>query len=301
MTMVQRSSTHIARSDSLMDIALGDLYSERAVAGGMTTEKADMIFASLPFRIMHEFQIPVYAQIREQDADFYARLEAAGFDLDWGDDESGLFMKYLRRGSGYYIDVGASELVASGDIKLARGQVDHLTEDSVVLADGTELKADVVVYATGYGSMNGWCADLISQEVADRVGKVWGLGSDTTKDPGPWEGELRNMWKPTQQEGLWMHGGNLHQSAVPLAVPGAAAEGEGGGHPDPGLRPAGGAPPELVAGAARARSAPERQRTTSGSATGSRSGARHPSGNGRHPTGAEDHRRRGPVRFGTGV
>ncbi len=195
-----------------MDIALGALYSEEAVANGVTTEKADMIFASLPFRILHEFQIPVYAQIREQDADFYARLEAAGFELDWGDDESGLFMKYLRRGSGYYIDVGASDLVANGDIKLAKGQVDHLTEDAVVLADGTELNADLVVYATGYGSMNGWCADLISQEVADRVGKVWGLGSDTTKDPGPWEGELRNMWKPTQQEGLWMHGGNLHQS-----------------------------------------------------------------------------------------
>jgi cation diffusion facilitator CzcD-associated flavoprotein CzcO len=28
----------------------------------------------------------------------------------------------------------------------------------------------------------------------------------------PWEGEQRNMWKPTQQEGLWFHGGNLHQS-----------------------------------------------------------------------------------------
>jgi len=24
--------------------------------------------------------------------------------------------------------------------------------------------------------------------------------------------EERNMWKPTQQEGLWFHGGNLHQS-----------------------------------------------------------------------------------------
>ena len=55
-------------------------------------------------------------------------------------------------------------------------------------------------------------ADAIGQEVADRVGKVWGLGSDTTKDPGPWEGEQRNMWKPTAVEGLWFHGGNLHQS-----------------------------------------------------------------------------------------
>jgi putative flavoprotein involved in K+ transport len=212
VTMVQRSSTHIVKSDSLMDIGLGDLYSERALAAGMTTEKADLTFASLPYRIMHEFQIPLYDQMRERDKEFYDRLADAGFELDWGADGSGLFMKYLRRGSGYYIDVGACDLVADGRIKLAHGQVDRLTEDSVVLADGTELPADVVVYATGYGSMNGWAADLIGQDVADKVGKVWGLGSDTPKDPGPWEGEQRNMWKPTQQENLWFHGGNLHQS-----------------------------------------------------------------------------------------
>ncbi|MDX3659158.1 NAD(P)/FAD-dependent oxidoreductase [Streptomyces sp. ID05-26A] len=212
VTMVQRSSTHIVRSDSLMDIALGDLYSERAVAAGVTTDRADTIFASLPYRILPQFQIPVYQRIKERDADFYARLEKAGFDLDWGDDDSGLFLKYLRRGSGYYIDVGASELVADGKIKLVRGQVDRLTKNAVVFSDGTELEADVVVYATGYGSMNGWVADLAGQEMADRVGKCWGLGSGTTKDPGPWEGEQRNMWKPTRQPGLWFHGGNLHQS-----------------------------------------------------------------------------------------
>jgi putative flavoprotein involved in K+ transport len=122
-------------------------------------------------------------------------------------------MKYLRRGSGYYIDVGASDLVADGRIKLQSGvDVVRLTEDAVELSNGLTLPADLVVYATGYGSMNGWAADLISQEVADKVGKVWGLGSGTTKDPGPWEGEQRNMWKPTQQEALWFHGGNLHQS-----------------------------------------------------------------------------------------
>ena len=212
VTMVQRSSTHVVRSDTLMEIALGALYSEEAVADGMTTEKADLTFASLPYRIMAGLQIPVYEQIRERDADFYARLEAAGFQHDWGEDGSGLFMKYLRRASGYYIDVGASELVASREIKLQPGQVDHLTEDAVVLADGTVLPADIVVYATGYESMNGAVGDLISHDVADKVGKVWGLGSDTAKDPGPWEGEQRNMWKPTQQEGLWFHGGNLHQS-----------------------------------------------------------------------------------------
>ncbi len=49
VTMVQRSSTHIVRSSTLMEIGLGDLYSERAVRGGVTTAKADLVFASLPY------------------------------------------------------------------------------------------------------------------------------------------------------------------------------------------------------------------------------------------------------------
>ncbi|WP_370316282.1 NAD(P)-binding domain-containing protein [Sagittula sp.] len=212
VTMVQRSSTHIVRSDTLMDIGMGALYSEEAVANGVTTEKADLIFASLPYRILHEFQIPAYEQMKERDKEFYEGLEKAGFWLDWGDDGSGLFMKYLRRGSGYYIDVGASQLIIDGEVKLKRGQVVSVDETGVNLDDGTHLDADLIVYATGYNSMNGWVADLMGQETADRLGKVWGLGSDTTKDPGPWEGEQRNMWKPTQVENLWMHGGNLHQS-----------------------------------------------------------------------------------------
>ncbi|QIE55382.1 NAD(P)/FAD-dependent oxidoreductase [Pikeienuella piscinae] len=211
VTMVQRSSTHIARSDSLMDLALGALYSEEALANGITTHKADMIFASLPYRILPGTQIPVYAEMKERDKDLYERLEERGFLLDFGEDGSGLFCKYLRRGSGYYIDVGASELVADGKIKLKVGATERITPNGVVVA-GEEIPADLIVLATGYASMNGWAAQLISQEVADKVGKCWGMGSGTTKDPGPWEGELRNMWKPTQQEGLWFHGGNLHQS-----------------------------------------------------------------------------------------
>ena len=178
----------------------------------MTTDKADMVFASVPYALLAGFQIPVYKEMAQRDAAFYDRLRKVGFELDFGDDESGLFMKYLRRGSGYYIDVGASDLIADGKIKLKNAVVKEITVDGVAFEDGSTLPADLIVYATGYGSMNGWAAKIISQEVADKVGKCWGLGSATTKDPGPWEGELRNMWKPTQQQALWFHGGNLHQS-----------------------------------------------------------------------------------------
>ena len=196
-----------------MTHTLGPLYSEDAVEAGIDHDTADLIFASIPYRILADFQRPAFDAIRQQDKEFYEALEKAGFMLDFGADDSGLFLKYLRRASGYYIDIGAADLVARGEIKLVSpAVVAELTETGVKLEDGQELEADVVVFATGYGSMNGWAAQLIDQDVADRVGKCWGLGSDTPKDPGPWEGELRNMWKPTQVENLWFHGGNLHQS-----------------------------------------------------------------------------------------
>ncbi|HEX4765350.1 MAG TPA: NAD(P)/FAD-dependent oxidoreductase [Lichenihabitans sp.] len=213
VTMVQRTSTHVSTSDSLFRFGTSVLYSEAALDRGITTDKADLINASVPYAIMHELHKPVVAAIKAQDADLYRRLEKAGFMLDFGDDESGLHMKYMRRGSGYYIDVGASDLIADRKIKLRSGvDVERITEGGVLLGDGTELPADLIVYATGYGNMVGWIGKLIGQDVADRVGKVWGLGSATTKDPGPWEGEPRNMWKPTRQPNLWFQGGNLHQS-----------------------------------------------------------------------------------------
>ncbi len=212
VTMAQRSSTLVVRSESIAKAGLRGLYSEAAIERGITVDKADLIFASIPYRVLPSLQKPGYDRIREFDKDFYDGLRKVGFLLDFGADDSGIFMKYIRRGSGYYIDVGAADLVIDGSIKLVVGEIARLTETSVAMSDGRELPADLIVYATGYGSMNGWIADLIDQETADRVGKVWGIGSDTPLDPGPWEGEERNMWKPTQQQAFWMQGGNLHQS-----------------------------------------------------------------------------------------
>ncbi|MFO7628059.1 MAG: NAD(P)/FAD-dependent oxidoreductase [Prochlorococcaceae cyanobacterium] len=212
VTMLQRSSTLIAPVPALEKLAFAGSYSEQALQRGITPEQSDMTIASIPYKLLPQWQKPIYDAMRVEYADLYGRLERAGFLLDFGDDDSGVFMKFLRRGSGYYLDVGASELVADGRIQLRSGvEIERLTPRTAVLSDGSELEADLVVYATGYGSMNRYLAELISPEVADKVGKVWGMGSETTKDPGPWEGELRNMWKPTQVENLWIHGGNLHQ------------------------------------------------------------------------------------------
>jgi putative flavoprotein involved in K+ transport len=213
VTMVQRSSSVVVTSDAMMEHAWGRLYSEDALERGITTEIADLTVASMPFRLLPSFQKPIYDAIRERDAALYEGLAKAGFQFDFGEDGSGIHSTYLRRGAGYYIDVGASQMVIDGRIRLkSPAHIERVAEQTVLLSDGSVLTADLIVLATGYGSMNQWAAELISPEVAARVGKCWGLGSDTKYDPGPWEGELRNMWKPTQQPGLWFMGGNLMQA-----------------------------------------------------------------------------------------
>lgn len=211
-TMVQRSSTHIVRQHTMTEVLLKPVYSQEAVEAGITTEMADMLVASAPLRLMEMGARATWAAIRKSEAAFYERLEQAGFKLDFAEDGAGINGKYLRSASGYYIDVGASEMIADGRIALKSGVgVSHLTESGVAFEDGSHIEADAVIYATGFGTMEEWVARLIGADVADRIGRCWGYGSGFRGDPGPWEGELRNMWKPTAQQGLWFMGGNLAQ------------------------------------------------------------------------------------------
>ncbi|HEX7824388.1 MAG TPA: NAD(P)/FAD-dependent oxidoreductase, partial [Mycobacterium sp.] len=212
VTMVQRSSTLVVTVDAMRNLQAG-LYSEAALAEGVDVATADLLTAATPFRLVPAGAIPAWTRIRKADSALYDGLEKAGFMLDFGTDGSGVGMKYLSRAGGYYINVGASELVISGEIKLRSNVgVERLTRTGLVLSTGEELPADVIVYATGFGPVSETIADLLSAAIAEKVGPVWGLGSDRPGDPGPWEGELRNVWKPTPVDNLWIHAGNLQQS-----------------------------------------------------------------------------------------
>jgi putative flavoprotein involved in K+ transport len=207
VTMLQRSPTIVVRADTMREVSKNIYYAQP----GADIDLADLMFAATPFRPRTAFEKGFTDYLRTVDADFYSRLENSGFHLWHGEDETGFFMAYYRRAGGYYIDVGGSELIASGEVKVCRGEIAEILEDGLRLSDGRVLPADVIVYATGYRPMSEWVGQLISPEVEARIGACWGLGSGTQGDPGPWEGELRNMWKPTAQPGLWFQGGNLMQ------------------------------------------------------------------------------------------
>jgi putative flavoprotein involved in K+ transport len=208
VTMLQRSPTIVVRADTMRTLSKDIYYAQP----GADMDIADLMFAANPFRPRTAFEKGFTKYLREVDADFYSRLEKSGFSLWDGEDESGFFMAYYRRAGGYYIDVGGSELIAAGEIAVRHGDIAEIVEDGLRLADGSFLPADVIVYATGYRSMSEWVGQLISPDVERKVGPCWGLGSGTEGDPGPWEGELRNMWKPTAQDALWFQGGNLMQA-----------------------------------------------------------------------------------------
>ena len=208
VTMIQRSPTIVVRAETMRDFSAQLPYADPAIP----SEFGDLMLATAPFRLRYESETGMTEALKQIDADFYRRLEKAGFMLSHGEDGTGFLMAYHRRAGGYYIDVGGSELIANGEIKLVRAEIAGIVEDGVRMEDGSFLPADIIICATGYRPMNEFVGKLISPEVEAKVGPCWGLGSDTEGDPGPWEGELRNMWKPTAQEGLWFQGGNLMQS-----------------------------------------------------------------------------------------
>ena len=58
-----------------MELALGGLYSEEAIANGIDHHMGDLIFASIPYAILHTLQVPAYEEMARRDADLYERLE----------------------------------------------------------------------------------------------------------------------------------------------------------------------------------------------------------------------------------
>ncbi|MBP2364782.1 flavin-containing monooxygenase [Pseudonocardia parietis] len=196
VTMVQRSSTYVVSAEASA-LAMAGLYDET----GPPTEVADLLGASFPHRAGGDAQRGMTARMAEADADLLTGLDRAGFRRNDGIDGTGALMLFLEKGGGYYIDVGCSGLIADGTVAVRSGvDVERHGASGVLLSDGSELAADVVVLATGYHGMVETARTLLGDDVADRCGPVWGLDA---------EGELRGVWRRTGQPGLWFMGGNL--------------------------------------------------------------------------------------------
>lgn len=200
VTIVQRSSTTVVSLEP-SGVMVYALYSQ-----GLPLEDADLISASNTFDTLIRANKIMAKQMVEADAELLDRLETVGFRTDIGEDETGFHLKYNRRGGGYYINVGCSDLIADGEIELMQhDRIERFTKDGIRLTDGEERHYDVVVFGTGYRNQQEDIRALFGDQVADRIGLIWGVGDD---------GEMNNMWRPTAQPGLWFNSGSLAASRI---------------------------------------------------------------------------------------
>jgi putative flavoprotein involved in K+ transport len=200
VTIVQRSPTLIINCDPSAQLVYG-LYSE-----GPPLEDCDLITASVPLSLARKTHQLATQHAKELDRPLLDRLASKGFRLSDGDDGTGWQFLYLTRGGGYYFNVGCSDLVAEGKIGLEQfADIDAFVADGARLRRGETLRADLIVLATGWKGQEELVRKLFGDEVASRVGPVWGFGDGQ---------ELRNMFTRTAQPGLWFIAGSFAQSRI---------------------------------------------------------------------------------------
>lgn len=199
MTLVQRSPTLVTNIEPSAQLAYAT-YNEG------TLEDNDLIATSMPTPLAKKTHVMLTEQSKELDEELLDGLRRVGFKLDFGEAGTGWQFKYLTRGGGYYFNVGCSNLIIEGAIKLRQfSDIESFVTEGVRMKDGTTLSADLIVLSTGYKTQEYLVQKLFGDAVADRVGPIWGFGDGL---------ELRNMYTRTRQPGLWFIAGSLAQCRI---------------------------------------------------------------------------------------
>jgi len=200
VTLVQRSSTLIVNVEPSAQLPYA-LYDE-----GPPLEDCDLITMSVPLALAKKAHIRLTEQAKNLDQDMLDALARLGFKLDFGEDGTGWQFKYLTRGGGYYFNVGCSDLIIKGEVGLAQfSDIEAFVPEGARMRSGEILAADLIVLATGYKGQEVLVGKLFGEQVAARVGPIWGFGDGQ---------ELRNMFMRTPQPGLWFIAGSFAQCRI---------------------------------------------------------------------------------------
>ncbi|MGH9579033.1 MAG: hypothetical protein ACRD3R_16460, partial [Terriglobales bacterium] len=198
--LVQRSPTLIVNIEPSAQLPYA-LYDE-----GPPLEDCDLITTSIPLSLARKSHVLFTEKAKRLDKDLLERLERKGFRLDFGEDGTGGQFKYLTRGGGYYFNVGCSDLIVDGKIGLVQfSDIAEFAGEGARMRSGETLAADLIVLATGYQGQEVLVRKLFGEEIAARVGPIWGFGDGQ---------ELRNMFTRSAQPGLWFIAGSFAQCRI---------------------------------------------------------------------------------------
>src|SRR6187200_1093538 len=172
VTLFQRSSTLVVSIEPSAQLVYAP-YNEG------TLEDNDLIATSMPLQLARKSHRLTGEKSKALDKDLLDGLTRAGFKLDYGEDNTGWQFKYLTRGGGYYFNVGCSDLIVKGAIKLKQfADIDTFAAYGAKMKDGQTVAADLVVLATGYKKQEELVRKLFGEAVELRVGTIWGFGDE---------------------------------------------------------------------------------------------------------------------------
>jgi len=200
VTLVQRSPTMVVNVEPSAQLPYA-LYDE-----GPPLEDCDLITMSVPLPLARASHVMLTEQAKRLDQPLLDSLSQRGFRLDFGDGGTGWQFKYLTRGGGYYFNVGCSDLIVNGEVRLVQfSDIATFGAAGARMRNGELLAADLIVLATGYKGQEHLVGKLFGADVARRVGPIWGFGESQ---------ELRNMFVRTPQPGLWFIAGSFAQCRI---------------------------------------------------------------------------------------
>ena len=196
ITMIQRTKTSIYPIEWVVQGQQG-LYNT-----DIPTSTADRINYTQPTKVLGQIAA---RNLRKRYTDESARFDAldrAGFKVDRDQNFPDQINKQY---GGYYIDIGTSQKIVDGHIKVKSGVAPvEFTEHGLLFADGEEIRADIVIFATGYDhSYMKQVAAIVGEEIASNVDELWGVDA---------EGEIRGLHKPVGHPGLWFLAGTTIQA-----------------------------------------------------------------------------------------
>ncbi|EHY59245.1 hypothetical protein HRR83_001485 [Exophiala dermatitidis] len=193
VTMVQRGRTYVLPVEYI-EGGYKAVYNDK-----MPTEVSDRVMLTNPVSISRIVSSKAFHAMARAQPGRWAALEKAGFKVDpYGDIQHAINVRL----GGHYIDIGTSAKIAKGLIKIkSDALLTGYTANGLVFSDGSEVKADVIVFATGFvGNLRQHVEEIFGKEIADRAGDCFGLNE---------EGEILGAFKPLKQPGLWYIGGTL--------------------------------------------------------------------------------------------
>ncbi|WP_017523833.1 flavin-containing monooxygenase [Pusillimonas noertemannii] len=193
-TMVQRGATCVVGIQEVQKFTADYLK----VSVEEADQRRDSTFI-LPLLVKRTQGVTAQSDI--EYAELHEGLRKAGQKLTIGEDRTGWLMKLFRDLAGYYLNVGCSDAIISGGVKvLDFNRIDHFIANGARLHDGEVVEFDALVLATGYEDQSVDIAGIFGPEMARKIGRGIGLNE---------EGEYRNMARPTGQPHLWMMLGGI--------------------------------------------------------------------------------------------